>query len=198
MMRRTITLCALAVAAAATTLAAPAAAGASTGGAAAMTVPMRVRAGLTLHVPAAWSVYRRGDWLRVVTGACAHPERGFFEPNCDSFWVLGPKAIKYGHELFSPYTPDQPFYPATDVEPCPVSRRLSGVLGKATAIGLKQVGPGHKANYRSWPGRCVTSKGEQKDTYTQREWYLPKSKILVVDQHGTPELAGILKNATWS
>ncbi|MFF5208043.1 hypothetical protein [Streptosporangium sp. NPDC000396] len=155
--------------------------------------------GMNLSIPSSWRVYRASDQVKVVTGACGTPSAGYFTPKCDAFWLLGPKQIKYGHEGFSAYTPDQPYYPASDVQPCPFNGKDSQVFGKATAAGLRQVGPGHKAHYRSWFGRCVkNSNGEQTATFDQREWYLPKSKILVVDVWNTPGLADTLKNAAWS
>ncbi|GIH69877.1 hypothetical protein [Sphaerimonospora thailandensis] len=60
-------------------------------------------------------------------------------------------------------------------------------------------GPGHKAYYREWRGQCVGMKppNKVKTRFYQREWFLPTSKILVVDQWNTPGLSGILKSAAW-
>ncbi|ACZ91555.1 hypothetical protein [Streptosporangium roseum] len=155
--------------------------------------------GMNLTIPSSWGVYRDGDRVKVITGACGKPSAGYFTPKCDAFWLFGPKVIKYGHEGFSAYTPERPFYPASDVQRCPFNGKHGQVLGKATVAGLRQVGPGHKAHYRSWFGRCVKyGNGEQTATFDQREWFLPKSKILVVDVWNTPGLAGTLKRATWS
>lgn len=154
--------------------------------------------GMNLTIPSGWKVYRKTDQVKVVTGSCRRRTAGYFTPKCDAFWLFGPKVLKYGHEGFSAYTPERPFYPASDVEPCPFDGRNGQVLGKATVSGLRQVGPGHKAEYRSWAGRCVKyGNGEQTATFAQREWYLPTSKILVVDVWNTPGLAGTLKHATW-
>lgn len=155
--------------------------------------------GLHLTIPVGWTVYRDSDRVKVITGACRKPSSGYFTPRCDAFWLFGPKVLKRGHEGFSAYTPDRPFYPASDVQRCPFNGKYGQVLGKATVAGLRQVGPGHRAHYRSWAGRCVTfSNGRQTATFNQREWYLPKSKILVVDVWNTPGLAGRLRYATWS
>ncbi|MEU4407457.1 hypothetical protein AB0F88_23275 [Streptosporangium sp. NPDC023963] len=191
MMKRTITLAAVAGAA---VLAAQFPASASSS-----TAPLRLRAGLTLEIPNSWRVYRTADRVQVVTGACARPGRGYFQPKCDSFWVMGPKTLKIGAEGFGPYDPTQgPYYPASDVQRCPTDPKYGQVLGKAIVVGYRNVGVAHKAHYRVWPGRCVSySNGGQKSTFNQREWYLPQSKILVVDQWATPGLATILKNAVW-
>lgn len=195
MLRKMIALTAVAGAAA---LAAPGAAGAATADSSA-TRSLRLRAGLTLEIPATWRVYGTADRIHVVTGACRNPRGGFFEPGCRGFWVLGPKALRTGAAGFLPYDPDNgPFYPASDVAPCPADPRYGQVIGKAIVAGRRKVGVGHRAQYRVWPGRCVSYRnGAQRSTFRQREWYLPKERILVVDQWATPGLATILRNADW-
>ncbi|MER6946601.1 hypothetical protein ABT294_21470 [Nonomuraea sp. NPDC000554] len=184
---------AVAAVAAAAVLLTPAAASATA------TRPLELRNGLTLHLPNGWKTYGKGDWIRVVTGTCAKPQQGYGEPECDSFWVLGPKAIKVGDELFRSYNGTRPFYPATDVQLCPHNRTWGQVPGTTGVKGLRQVGPGHKASYREWKATCVSlTGGKVKSRYTQREWYLPTSKVLVVDQWNTPGLPDVLKNASWS
>jgi hypothetical protein len=166
---------------------------------AAGTHPLKVRGGLTLHLPGGWKAYGKGDWIRVVTGRCATPSAGFGTPGCDSFWVLGPAAIKVGQELFRPYTGKQPFYPATDVQRCPHDGASGQRLYGARVTGLRQVGPGHRAAYREWRASCVSyANGKPKSAYTQREWFLPTTRVLVLDQWNTPGLAGVLARATWS
>ncbi|WP_204060084.1 hypothetical protein [Microbispora corallina] len=199
MMKKTITAAVAGLA----VLAAPAAAFASDTAATSGTKQLHLRKGLTLTIPKSWKVYEQDkDWLRVVTGPCPTVGTdmfGFRDSGCHSFWVMGPKAIKVGHELFNAYTPDGAFYPATDVGPCPYDKKL--YIGHMTlaAKGLRQIGPGHKAYYRKWAGTCVTTTTfKVKGHYNQREWYLPTSKILVIDQWDDPRLSGILKNATWS
>ncbi|NUR88757.1 MAG: hypothetical protein HOY71_32105 [Nonomuraea sp.] len=167
--------------------------------AAASTHPLTFR-GMTLQLPSGWKVYRAtGGWTKVVTGTCAKPKAGYNEPECRAFWVLGPDAIKHGQEIFQPYTGKRPFYPATDVQLCPIKRKLGQSFDKAADKGLRQVGPGHKAAYRSWKFSCrpYAHLENVKLRYVQREWYLPTSKILVVDQFSTPGLDRVLKNASW-
>ncbi|MEU7988980.1 hypothetical protein AB0B56_29360 [Streptosporangium canum] len=163
------------------------------------TKSLHLRKGLTLTIPKSWKVYKvEKDWLRVVTGSCARPGAsgfGFREPECDSFWVMGPEAIKKGDEFFNAYTPDRPFYPSTDVPPCPFDKDLSLIGYTLASKGLRQIGPGRKAYYRNWSGKCANHKVKY---FNQREWFLPKSKILIIDQWNTPGLSTILKNATWS
>lgn len=161
--------------------------------------PLVLRKGLTLYIPGKWRVQGDGtDWVHVITGKCGKPKGGYNTPECRGFWVLGPKAIKQGDELFNPYTGKRPFYPATDVQQCPANHKWGQVPGKLADSGLRAVGPGHKAAYRKWNATCVSyTDGKVKSRYTQREWYLPKTKVLIVDQWNTPELDFVLKNALW-
>lgn len=161
--------------------------------------PLKLRGGLTLYIPIEWRVYRKGaDWVQVVTGKCARPG-GWGTPECDAFYVFGPGAIKHGAEWFRPYTGKQPFYTATDVQPCPFNHKWGEIVGPKVTRGYRQVGEGHKAAYNAWKSTCVSySDSSVKGRFTQREWYLPKSKILVVDQWNTPGLADTLKNADWT
>ncbi|MBE3013636.1 hypothetical protein IL992_31315 [Microbispora sp. NEAU-D428] len=199
-MRKTISAAAAGLAVLAASLAAPAAAFAND---TAATKTLHLRKGLTLRIPSSWKVDdSRKDWVRVITGSCptkGTDTYGFRDSGCHSFWVMGPGAIKIGHELFQKYTPDGPFYPATDVGPCPVRKNLYIHRTKLAEKGLRQVGPGHKAYYRDWAGTCGTmTSGKVKARFNQREWYLPTSKILVIDQWSTPGLSTILTNATWN
>ncbi|TDD03385.1 hypothetical protein E1292_21300 [Nonomuraea deserti] len=161
---------------------------------------LTLRGGLTLRLPATWKVHKvEPGWTRVVTGNCAEPEGGYGTPGCDSFWILGPKAIEKGDELFRPYTGASAFYPATDVQRCPHNGKWGQRLGAAGAKGLRKVGPGHRAAYREWKAACVSySNGRVRSRYVQREWHLPKTGILVVDQWSTPGLSGVLQRARWS
>jgi hypothetical protein len=165
--------------------------------AAAPAQPLTFR-GMTLYVPIQWEVHRFGaDAVQVVTGKCGKP-RGWSTPECDSFYLLGPKLIKIGAEGWGPYTGKRPFYTASDVQPCPFDDKYGEIIGPKVSRGLRQVGPGHKAAYNAWQAKCVSySSTKVYKRFTQREWYLPKSKILVVDQWNTPGLSDTLKHADW-
>ncbi|NUW44724.1 hypothetical protein [Nonomuraea rhodomycinica] len=157
--------------------------------------------GMTLKIPADWKVHRKGDTVVVVTGLlCKKPEA--FAPDCESFWIFGPKAytnVPVGGGSVT-YTGKYQFHPSSGVIPCPYNSRLSWMHGeKASYRGLRQVGPGHKAQYTVWPNTCVTNDtGRVQSKWNQREWFLPKSKILVVDAWNTYGLPSVLKRATWS
>lgn len=170
--------------------------------AAAPAQPLKLRNGLTLYIPITWRVHGGGtDSVHVVTGRCAKPEGGFFAPGCRGFWVFGPKAINKGAEGFGPYRSSTGgYYPASDVQPCPVDGRLlRGERVGAHVKGLRQVGPGHKAVYHQFQTRCRTRSGKATGVrFTTREWYLPQSKILVVDEWRTSGLPDALRNADWA
>ncbi|SEH01725.1 hypothetical protein SAMN05444920_121173 [Nonomuraea solani] len=159
---------------------------------------LKLRGGLTLYIPIEWKVSRHGDGVQVVTGKCGKP-KGWGTPECDAFYILGPSHIRRGAEGFGAYTGKNPFYTAGDVQPCPINKKWGEVVGPKVSRGLRQVGPGHKAAYNAWKSTCVTySSGAVRARFTQREWYLPKTRLVVVDQWNTPGLADTLKNADWN
>lgn len=156
--------------------------------------------GMNLKLPSGWKVHRNGDTVVVATGKCKRPEP--FASNCQSFWVFGPTAytdLPVGGGSLT-YTGKYQFHPFSGVIPCPFNAKTSWYEGeKATSTGLRQVGRGHKAMYNAWPNQCVTNNGGRRTaSFTQREWFLPKSRILVVDVWNTPGLSDVLKRATWS
>ncbi|GAB1820912.1 hypothetical protein [Herbidospora sp. RD11066] len=173
---------------------------------AAGTKTVQLRKGLTIKIPSNWKVYKTApDYVRIVTGSCptaGTKNFGFRDSGCRSFWVFGPAAIRVGHETFNPYDPSRPYSPATDVGPCVYNKKLwmQSFKTKPVVKGYKPVGAGHNAHYREWTGSCMYGppKYNRAGYFTQREWYLPQSKILVVDQWKTPGLATILKTATWN
>ncbi|WP_336216559.1 hypothetical protein [Nonomuraea sp. LPB2021202275-12-8] len=163
--------------------------------------PLKLRNGLTLYLPIQWRVHGGGtDWIHVVTGKCAEPKGGFFMPDCRGFWILGPKAIKLGAEGFGPYNASRGgYYPASDVQLCPVNGKLQRGEQLKHSKGLRQFGPGHKAVYHEFQTRCRTLSGKStKVRFTTREWYLPQTKILVVDNWKTRGLPTALRHADWS
>jgi hypothetical protein len=48
-----------------------------------------------------------------------------------------------------------------------------------------------------WIVLCLDDNGEPTSGFTQREWFLPSSQILVIDQTDTPGLPGLLNHASW-
>jgi tRNA A-37 threonylcarbamoyl transferase component Bud32 len=83
--------------------------------------------------------------------------------------------------------------------------KITGIFApetEATLIkrGLAPVG-GRQAEYREWRVSCarIIPKYEKTNvTFVHRLWYLPQSKILIVDEWNTPGLDKILQKATWT
>ncbi|MEU4699960.1 hypothetical protein [Nonomuraea dietziae] len=151
--------------------------------------------GATIQVPSSWKV-KKTDWgaLHVLTGGC-----GRRAMECRGFWLLGPSGIKHASEN-NPFRVDQPYHPSSGVMPCTHDKRYysSPMPAKPSVSGLRQVGSGHKAYYRQWKVTCHTERGKPtKISYPQRIWYLPSSKILVVDEWDTPGLGAMLRRASW-
>ncbi|TDD79952.1 serine/threonine protein kinase [Actinomadura darangshiensis] len=83
-----------------------------------------------------------------------------------------------------------------------VNARLGARLtvNRLAAVGSK------KAEYREWRVPCYTRDDvnrygptdRTRFSYTERLWYLPQSKILIVDVWNTPGLARILEHAEWT
>lgn len=153
--------------------------------------PTKVGA-LVLRLPSGWHVHsgpgKDSDY--VTTGSC---DRAAL--SCPGFRVMGPAQIKNGHEG-KPYNPGSPFYPATDVQPCPANKKLGQKLPNTPKrSGYGQIGE-RRAVYYQWTISCVTRGGkkhEVKSIFYQWEWYLPQSKLLIVDQWSTSSLGAILK-----
>ncbi len=194
---------ALVVLSAAAVLAVPAAASASAGtptagissGSSAATPGTRTLSfrGMNLEIPPTWKVRHYGDATAVTTGACTDPE--YFYANCRGFWLVGPKTLAdWG------YTGKNQYIPTLSQPSCPFGGTSLTVFGdKAAWRGLRQVGRGHTARYAAWPGYCeAQGSSGRKVRFTQREWFLPASKILVVDLWDHRGLPDMLKRATWS
>ncbi|MEV7008854.1 hypothetical protein [Streptosporangium sp. NPDC051022] len=149
--------------------------------------------GMNLRIPSTWKVRRYGDTALVTTGACTDPE--YFYAACRGFRVIGPKSLaEWG------YTGKNSYVPTLSQPSCPFGGPGLAVLGnKAASREVRQVGRGHQARYAAWPGYCeAQGSSGRKVTFTQREWFLPTSKILVVDLRDHRELSGLLARATWS
>uniref|UniRef100_UPI003F4981FF hypothetical protein n=1 Tax=Nonomuraea bangladeshensis TaxID=404385 RepID=UPI003F4981FF len=153
---------------------------------------------MTLRLPAGWEADRIGDdWLQVALKGC-NPAKAA----CANFAVIGPKVLK-GGEYLEKYRTNRPFAPGTGVSPCrftPSSNKYGErfVSSKPLQNGHRQVGQGHRAQYRVWAGECYNvNTGRRTKSFKQREWYLAESRILIVDGWNIPALAGIVSRATW-
>jgi pimeloyl-ACP methyl ester carboxylesterase len=165
--------------------------------------------GLSISLPRPWKVghvigsgtggspFR--DEVDVVDGRrCRHSK---YLVDCPGFMIFGPTAVsRMAGFPPRPYSPEFPWHPGTGVEGCPMNRDelyesidRTPTVKKAAPVGSKQ------ALYREWVIKCKPSNDPSTvaSTYTQRVWYLPVSKILIVDEWSTPGLAEILAKARW-
>ncbi|GAA3466804.1 hypothetical protein GCM10018965_013560 [Nonomuraea roseola] len=153
---------------------------------------------MTLTFPSGWKVVKAaghgGDWITVKPAGCGS--------TCAHVQLVGPKVLKPGPEDFlETYKTSHPFAPGTGVSTC---RLTTGTKDgerfpdrKPVVAGTREVGAGHTAQYRAWRGECYSMKTDEKTrTFVQREWYLPKERILIVDTSGVERLDRIVKEAT--
>jgi hypothetical protein len=95
----------------------------------------------------------------------------------------------------SPYNPSQPYHPSSGVLPCP-RHPNSAAAPSLLKRGFAPVA-GRTADYTVWFFTCDSiDTGGRLGSFEQRDWYLPVSEVLIVDQYQTPGLAVMLENAT--
>ncbi|GAA0598076.1 serine/threonine-protein kinase [Actinomadura livida] len=160
----------------------------------------------TITAPKSWRVTRiegeLGGYRVRVPGECAPTEyRG---EACPMVQVLGSKWVDPPPTTaIESYEPAYAWHPGTDPShicpPRPLIPSASGVrlLNQAFA----KVGD-RTAEYREWRMQCadfVAGGMRARDVFfVQRLWYLPQSRILIVDEWDTPGLAQILARAKWT
>jgi hypothetical protein len=136
---------------------------------------------------------------------------------CQGFYVFGPSFVNgkvpdYKNRAYKEGDTFGVLFPEDSGMSCPQydQYRAVGVANgaKTTVQKLAAVGS-HKADFREWLVPCWTRVKSARDpegfgptartstTYTERLWYLPESKILIVDIWKTPNLDKILEKATW-
>jgi hypothetical protein len=152
---------------------------------------------MTLRLRAGWRATRDGaDHVTVATGAC---RRGAGGVDCPGFLLLGPGQIAIADEL-GPYDPERVWHPGAGVEGCPADRDglAEQTPRRPRTRGFARVGT-RTAVYREWTVPCLDAATlTPKTSYRQRVWYLPSSRILVVDEWSTPGLGQVLAAATYS
>jgi hypothetical protein len=162
---------------------------------------------LILRVPASWYVnYRdaRGDYT-VSTTPCngdelVGAERG---STCPSFSLIadaGPTSSPSGVGTHA-YVPGQDYTTSTRATGCPAKRYpnwLRDTPAKLFSSGYAPVTSTRIADYTVWRFGCSHAAGAPSFHFQQRDWYLPESRILIVDEYSVPGLAQILASATWA
>ncbi|MBO0832476.1 MAG: hypothetical protein J2P29_10950 [Actinobacteria bacterium] len=158
---------------------------------------------LTLRAPTGWRITASdgmGDYV-ISTTACDATDHSW-GARCPAVLVLtatktglGGAGIGVGNEGQSPYDPSRPYYPSSGVLPCPQFPSAGALMGSSRSSFAPMAG--RTANYTVWPFTCNDlTTGAHLGSFEQRDWYLPVSKVLIVDQYQTPGLATVLKDAS--
>ena len=167
---------------------------------------------LTLRVPGTWRITARdsqGDYT-VSTGWC--PGDAFYavedDSPCPSFLLIrnaGPTP-NIGGVSMQTYTPGKSFW-TTGATGCPgktLTPTFPSWFWTPTSTGplsngYAAVTAAKTADYTVWRFGCYDAPRAPPVFYfQQRDWYLPVSRILIVDEYATPGLAQILATATWA
>jgi hypothetical protein len=161
---------------------------------------------LILRIPATWYVNyhdAQGDYT-ISTTACngddlVGAERG---SGCPSFSLIadaGPTGSPSGVATHA-YAPGQEYTATTRAGGCPGKYRpwLREVPAKLYSSGYAPVTSTRTADYTVWQFGCHHAAGAPSFYFQQRDWYLPDSRILIVDEYSIPGLAHILATATWA
>ncbi len=167
---------------------------------------------LVLQVPATWRVTYTdalGDFT-VSTGACTgeNLRGGEGGSACPSFSLIaGAGATHTPAPTTRTYVPSVPYNTSTGVTGCPGKQYTGDPFwarlgpGQPYASGYASVTAAKTADYTVWRMGCglesSTGTASASFYFEQRDWYLPVSRILIVDEYSTPGLARILATATW-
>jgi len=163
---------------------------------------------LILRVPATWRItYRdaQGDYT-VSTGACAGDDLVGAEAGspCPAFSLIadaGPTSSPAGDIGTHAYVPGQEYTTSTGATGCPAKPATSWLRDapvRPYSSGYAPVTSTRTADYTVWQFGCYHAAGAPSFYFQQRDWYLPDSRILIVDEYATPGLAQILATATWA
>jgi hypothetical protein len=163
---------------------------------------------LVMRAPASWRVTysdSNGDYA-VSTGSC---EEGALlgsmaGSRCPSFSMIAGAGAAAGPDVTDrTYSRSEPYRPSSGALGCP-GRPGAGWrrLGPSNTYreGFARVSSG-TAYYTVWRIGCGLASSAGAPTasfyFEQRDWYLPGSQILIVDEYSIPGLAAVLANATW-
>ncbi len=152
---------------------------------------------MTLPLRPDWLARGSAETVTVTTSQRCHRDTGGLD--CPGFLLLGPFSIAVAHEG-DPYDTERPWHPGTGLQGCPGNRDhlFEHDPARLEKGGFAKVRT-HTAVYRQWRVPCAdASTATDKTTYVQRLWYLPKSRILIVDEWSVPGLAATLAAATWT
>jgi hypothetical protein len=159
---------------------------------------------LILQVPDAWRITysdSQGDYT-VSTGDCAGDPLGGGQggSSCAAFSLIsdagptsGPAPTTKTYDLDASYTT------STGVTGCPDEpyEWLRVGTDKPYYSGYAPVTTSKTADYTVWQFSCRSVGGKSGAAFQQRDWYLPMSKILIVDEYSIPGLSEVLATGTW-
>lgn len=169
---------------------------------------------LSLTLPADWKAEPLKSNAGVVSGY-----RVRTSPNCytmPSEWgpvddpSLCPGFQIRGHDLISdttgvgprPYEPGFRYHPGRGIAACITTKPTAELYESANETALENrladVGS-RKASFYSWRVPCAKPQLPVvvTDSFVQRDWWLPTSRILITDMWSTPRLDEVLARARW-
>ncbi|WP_051467677.1 serine/threonine-protein kinase [Actinomadura oligospora] len=183
---------------------------------------------ISVRTPESWQVHplsssdgerpTNDSYFVALDDSCPEPDTHllFALSECKGFVVMGPSfADRPGDYIGDRYSPDDTFSSLFNQDEgmnCPGHKDLRGGAksrgASRTADRFAPIGA-RTARFVEWSAPCWTRgvdefgdrffpKTRTSIVYTERLWYLPDSKILVVDFWRTPGLENVLAKATWT
>jgi hypothetical protein len=163
---------------------------------------------LIMRAPASWRVTysdAQGDYA-VSTGSCDDDALlgSMAGSRCPSFsMIVGAGPAVGPVPTVQAYRRENPYDPSSGILGCP-GKPAAGWqrLGPSNAYreGFAHVSSG-TAYYTVWTIGCRPASQDGPATasfyFQQRDWYLPGSQILIVDEYSIPGLATVLADASW-
>jgi hypothetical protein len=162
---------------------------------------------LVMRTPASWRVTysdSNGDYA-VSTGSCEDGALlgSMTGSSCPSFSIIAGVSAAAGPDATDrTYSRTEPYHPSSGALGCPGQpgagwRRLGP--SNAYHEGFARVGSG-TAYYTVWRIGCGLASSAGAATasffFEQRDWYLPGSSVLIVDEYSIAGLAAVLADAT--
>jgi hypothetical protein len=162
---------------------------------------------LIMRAPASWRVTYsdpQGDYA-VSTGSCDDDALlgSMAGSRCPSFSMIVGAGPVAGAPAVQSYRREDPYDPSSGILGCPGQPAAGWKrLGPSNAYreGFAHVSSG-TAYYTVWTIGCGAASADGPATavfyFQQRDWYLPGSQILIVDEYPIPGLATVLADAGW-
>ncbi|GAA4097265.1 serine/threonine-protein kinase [Actinomadura miaoliensis] len=168
---------------------------------------------LRVKAPVAWKAHRyntEGASYKVELpnssctplGTAKDPLMVGREDECPGFEVLDEYGMGWKRERdASSYVPGRPYIPSNDPgHVCPPAQKkyaMAVPAGRKQRVAAK-VGT-RDAQHEEWRFECMGNdlNGHTGVFFTQRLWYIPQAKVLILDEWGMPGLDQVLRDATW-